>query len=208
MKKLFILAFSFCYSIAISQDISKEDLLKKDIDIVIEEIKFMYDYDQALREYTLFKTFDKSITDSIETLDSELTRKFIVDNKFKSDSLSNYIFKNYINHFDDLHTRKIIQMTKKYGFPSKERLEKYSLKELGEEFDPYILLVHAPKHYWEELKVLMQQELANGTINRCKYGHMLWHFNGRKDINDLLENGFEYVEDENGSRTLSAVDCD
>ncbi|WP_201309307.1 hypothetical protein [Flavobacterium sp. MK4S-17] len=122
--------------------------------------------------------------------------------------MSKYIFKNYINYFDDLHTKRIIQLTKKYGFPSRERLELYSQKEFGEEFNPYILMVHAPKVYWEELKVLMKQELLYGTIDRCKYGHLLWHFNGRKDVNDLLNNGFEYIVDENGTKTLSAVNCD
>ena len=208
MKKLFILAFTFCYSLAISQSLQIDSLLKADADLVIEEIKFMYDYDQALREYTIFKTFDKRKTDSIESLDSEVMRKFIAQNKFKSDTLSKYIFKKYINHFDDVHTNRIIQLTKKYGFPSKERLQLYSKKEFDEEFDPYILLVHAPKQYWEELKVLMKRELERGTIDRCKFGHLLWHFNGRKDINDLLNNGFEYVEDESGTKRLSAVNCD
>ncbi|MUV04317.1 hypothetical protein GN157_11410 [Flavobacterium rakeshii] len=208
MKKLFILAFIFYYSLTTAQSIAKDTLLKRDIDLVIEEVKFMYDYDQALREYTLFKTFDKSKTDSIENLESDLTRKYIVENKFKSDTLSKHIFKNYINHFDDLHTKRIIELTKKYGFPSKERLELYSQKELGDEFNPYILLVHAPKAYWEELKVLMKQELLDGTVDRCKYGHLLWHFNGRKDVNDLLNNGFEYIEDEDGTKRLSAVNCD
>ena len=87
MKKLFILAFTFCYSLAISQNLQIDSLLKADADLVIEEIKFMYDYDQALREYTIFKTFDKRKTDSIESLDSEVMRKFIAQNKFKTSKI-------------------------------------------------------------------------------------------------------------------------
>lgn len=208
MKKLFLLAIVFFSGHLVAQNSEKDKLLKRDVDIVIEEIRFMYDYDQALREYTLYKTFDKSKTDSIENLSPEFTRKFLTDNKFKSDTLTKYIFKNYINHFDDIHTNRIIKMTKMYGFPSKERLEKYSGKQLGEEFDPYILLVHAPKKYNNELKALIKQELLNGTIDKCKYGHLLWHFNGRKDVNDLLNNGFEYIVNENGVRTITAVNCD
>jgi hypothetical protein len=208
MKKLFVIVIVLFSNHLVAQNIEKDNLLKRDVELVIEEVKFMYDYDQALREYTLFKTFDKSKTDSIENLEPELTRKFVLANKFKSDTLSKHIFKTYINHFDELHTGKIIKMTKMYGFPSKKRLEKFSGKQLGEEFDPYILLVHAPKKYWEELKILMKQELADCNIDKCKYGHLLWHFNGRKDINDLLNNGFEYVVNEDGVKTLTAVDCD
>lgn len=210
MKNLFMITAMCICSIALAQKNSqnKDELLKADAEIVMEEITFMYDYDQALREYTLFKTFDKHKTDSIENLSPELLRNHIKEHNFKSDSLSKKLNRDYIVHFDDMHTTRIIELTKKYGFPSKERLERLSSKSFPEEVNPYILLVHAPKKHWETLKVLMNSELKNGNITRCEYGHLLWHFNGRKDINDMLNNGFEYVTNESGQRVLTATNCD
>ena len=51
---------------------------------------------------------------------------------------------------------------------------------------------------------LIKKELVEGRISRCVYGHMLWHFNGRKNMKDLLENGFEMIK-ENGMTRLKST---
>ena len=85
----------------------------------------------------------------------------------------------------------MIDITKKYGFPGVKRIRQYYDKEFADpEFSPYILLVHAPRRYWEELKELMKAELEEGRIDRCTYGHMLWQFTGRQSFQPLLDNGF------------------
>ncbi|ADQ78877.1 hypothetical protein Palpr_0721 [Paludibacter propionicigenes WB4] len=183
----------------------KDSLFKKDIVPLVEEMEFMYGYDQAMREYTIYQTFDKNVTDKIENLTDSLKEKEIDKRKFASDSLAYFIFKNYINPKDAVHTARIIEITKKYGFPSLERIRKYYKKDfIDPEFNPYILLVHAPKAYWIELKELTKKELVEGRISRCVYGHMLWHFNGRKNMKDLLENGFEMIK-ENGLTKLKST---
>lgn len=52
---------------AFSQNI-KEKAFEKDIVEFIEELEFMFGFDQTLREYTIYKTFDKSETNRIESL--------------------------------------------------------------------------------------------------------------------------------------------
>ena len=183
----------------------KDSLLQKDIVSLIEEMEFMYGYDQTLREYTIFKTFDKSETDRIENLPDSLRMAEMTKRKFESDSIGKLIWKKYINPKDAEHTERMIEITKKYGFPSLNRIKKYSDKEfIDPEFNPYILLVHAPQKYWNELKALMKNELESGRINKCTYGHLLWHCTGRKSFQPMLDNGYKMIE-ENGKTILKST---
>ena len=185
---------------------SKKDLLlQKNILSLVEEMEFMYGYDQTLREYTIFKTFNKSETDSLEKLPKSILKKEISKRQFESDSIGIHIWKNYITPKDSAHTKRMIEITKTYGFPSLKRIKKYYTKEfIDPEFNPYILLIHAPKKYWPELKILMKNEFDIGRINRCTYGHLLWHLTGRKSFKPMLENGYEMVE-KNNVKTLKST---
>ncbi len=209
-KTLFFVILFFNFSQIFAQiDVKQQnENFNKDIELLVEELKFMYDTDQALREYILFKTYNKAITDSIEKLPQEKVKEYIVSNNFKSDSLAKRINKEYILPIDILNTERFIELTKIYGFPSKSRIEKIYKKELDNEFNPYILIVHAPKKYWDELKVMIKKELENNRLSRCEYGHLLWHLNGRKNMQDMLDNGFKLVTNENGQQVITAFDCE
>ena len=207
---LFAVLFLTCLQ-SFAQDVDVEiqnEKFKEDIDLIVEELQFMYDTDQAMREYLLFKTYNKAVTDSIENLSQEKVQNFIIAHNYKSDSLSKRINEQYLFSIDKLNTKRIIELTKIYGFPSKSRIEKIYKKPLGEEFNPYILIVHAPKKYWEELKKIAKNELQNKHLNRCEYGHILWHLNGRKNFNDMLDNGFELITNEDGQKVLKAINCE
>ena len=183
----------------------KDSLLKRDIVSLVEEMEFMYGYDQTLREYTLFKTFDKSETDRIENLPDSLRIEEMSKRQFESDSIGILIWNKYISPKDAEHAERMIEITKMYGFPSLYRIKKFYANEfIDPEFNPYILLVHAPKKYWEELKILMKNELNDGTINKCTYGHLLWHVTGRKSFQPMLDNGYEMVV-ENGKTVLKST---
>lgn len=183
----------------------KDSLLKHDIVNLVEEMEFMYGYDQTMREYTIFKTFDKSETDRIENLPDSLRVKEMKKRKFESDSIGKLIWKKYINPMDAQHTERMIEITRKYGFPSIERIKKYYKKEFADpEFNPLIIFIHSPKKYWEELKELMLNEYKTGIINQCQYGYALWQFTGRKSFQPMLENGYQMVE-ENGKKILKST---
>ncbi|OEY71495.1 hypothetical protein [Salegentibacter salarius] len=139
-KILLITVFTFISLNFYSQS-NKEELLEKDIEKIVEEIKFMYHYDQATREYLHFQTFDKNITDSIESLSKEKRDNRINYTPVKSDSLKNKIWSNYINPMDQIHTERMIELTKKYGFPSAQRLKRFSKDSI--DFNPLILLIHS-----------------------------------------------------------------
>lgn len=206
MKHLLLFFLFLTTTLTFSQS-AKEDLFKQDVAALVEEMEFMYGYDQLLREYLIFKSFNKSETDSLEILPDSLRNVIIQDRKFVNDSLSSIVYRDYINPKDARHTARIIEITKKYGFPGTKRIRQYYDKEFSDpEFSPSILLVHAPKSYWEELKLLMKNELEEGRIDRCTYGHMLWHFTGRKSFQPLLDNGF-VMEEKNGRTNLKST-CD
>jgi hypothetical protein len=203
--KLKLLIFSILLSNTIYSQSAKDSLLQKDINVLVEEMEFMYGYDQTMREYTIFKTFDKSETDRIENLPDSLKFEEKKKRKFESDSIEKLIWKKYINPMDAEHTERMIEITKKYGFPSIERIKKYYKKEFVDaEFNPLIIFIHSPKKYWEELKELMLIEYKTGIINQCQYGYALWQFNGRKSFQPMLDNGFKMVE-ENGKKTLKST---
>ncbi len=204
MKSTLLVTFIFISSFTFSQT-SKESLFKNDINTIVEELEFMYGYDQTLREYTIYKTFDKSETNRIEKLPDSLRIVEIETRNFESDSIKIMIFNNYINPMDALHTERLIAITEKYGFPSLARIKKYYKKEFAdEEFNPLILFVHSPKKYREDLKELMFNEYKIGHINQCAYGYALWHFSGRKSFQPMLDNGFTMIE-ENGVQVLKST---
>lgn len=203
--KLKLLIFSILLCSSIYSQSAKDSLLQKDINVLVEEMEFMYGYDQTMREYTIYKTFNKSETDRIENLPDSLRIQEMIKRKFVSDSISKMIYKKYINPMDAEHTERMMEITKKYGFPSTERIRKYYKKEFVDpEFNPLIIFIHSPKKYWDELKELMLKEYQNGIINQCQYGYALWQFTGRQSLQPMLDNGFEMVE-ENGKTTLKST---
>lgn len=205
-KYILIFLFFTTTSLTFSQS-ARDEIFEQDLPALIEEMEFMYGYDQLLREYTIFKSFNKNETDSIELLNDSLRSAIVKDRQFINDTLNTFIFREYINPKDAIHTERMIAITKKYGFPGVERITKYYDKPFKDpEFSPYILLVHAPEPYWEELKLLMKKEMEKGRIDRCTYGHLLWHFTGRKSFQPLLDNGF-IMEIKDGRNNLRST-CD
>jgi hypothetical protein len=60
--------------------------------------------------------------------------------------------------------------------------------------------LHSPKNYWEELKVIMADELQENRIDTCSYGFFLWHVSGRNSWQPLLDNGYVMIEEDGVSR--------
>ena len=134
-------------------------------------------------------------------------RVTVVIDHLKKVKSKNLIWKKYIKPMDAEHTKRMIEITKKYGFPRVKRIKKFYNKDfIDPEFNPLIIFIHSPKKYWKELKILMLKEYKNGNINQCQYGYTLWQFTGRKNFQPMLDNGFEMVE-ENGKTTIKST-CD
>lgn len=204
MKINLILILLFAGNTIFAQT-GKDSLMKRDINEIVDELQFMYGYDQTMREYTIYKTFDRHKTDSIENLSDNLREVALKDLKFDNDTLVTMIWKKYINPKDTEHTERLIEITNKYGFPDLNKIKKYYKKKfIDPEFNPVIIFIHSPNKYWNELKVLIKNEYKTGNINQCTYGYLLWHFNGRGSIQPMLDNGWKFVE-KNGKKVLTST---
>ncbi|MFB9863375.1 hypothetical protein [Rufibacter immobilis] len=203
--RVLILVFLLISTGAVAQ--SKQDsLLIVDGSAIIQEMKLMWNYDQAVREYIQYQTFDKHKTDSIEALPAPVKER-ILDSLKLTKSYSNKVWDNYIIPFDHLHTKRMIEIIKKYGFPSNSRIEK--LLNYKMEFHTYMILLHSPKEYAQELIALVTTEHKNGNFpNKCLYGHLLWHLNGRSDMKYFLENGYVFEKQPDGQTTLVPKNCE
>ena len=123
--KLFSVLFLCFIALPSIAQQNKDSLLKQDVQFIFEELKFMFDYDQALRKYPMYKTFDTHVIDSIEKLPQTEIEKFKQENKIQSDTLDWLIHTNYIQPFDKIHTQRLLEITKKYGFPTVKRMNAY-----------------------------------------------------------------------------------
>ena len=204
--KLFFVLFLCLIALPSIAQQNKDSLLKQDVQFIYEELKFMYDYDQALRKYPMYKTFDTHVIDSIEKLPQTEIEKFKQEHKIQSDTLDWLIHTNYIQSFDKIHTQRLLEITKKYGFPTVKRMNSYLPVKIKGEFNPIVILLHSPKIFWEEAITLITNEFNIGNLDRCSYGYIMWHLHGRKDMSFLLNNGFK-MTNENGIQGVKAVDC-
>ncbi|WP_037320361.1 hypothetical protein [Salegentibacter sp. Hel_I_6] len=206
MNKILLITVFTLTSLNFYSQSNKDELLEKDIAGIVEEIKFMYHYDQATREYLHFQTFDKNITDSIESLSKEMRDNRSNFTPVNSDSLKNKIWNTYINPMDQIHTERMIEITQKYGFPSAQRLKKFSKDSI--DFNPLILLIHSPSRFSKELIEIAKYEKSKDRIKKCDFGYLLWHLKGRSDFQPMLDNGYEMAKNEDGTFSLKAVDCE
>ena len=191
----------------ITDSLSQDKLFEQKIDTIVEELKFYYEYDQALREYLIYKTFDKSVTDSIEDLENEKDRlNYIFQTNFKSD-LAKKIWKDFIHPSDDKFTERLIEISDSLGFPSLKRIKKYYGKELPEEFNPIIFFVHSRKKYWPKIKEVLTREKEKGNMGKCDYGYAMWHISGRKDNSFLDDHGIKYYANSKG-KAMVIMPCE
>jgi hypothetical protein len=195
MKILLIATILFCsINTVLAQD-EKDELFKQNIDSIMDELRFSYQYDQAMREYILYKTFDKSIIDSIETLDDPT--KYIFSHNFKTDK-EKRIWQEFIHPADDRFTQLMIDLSNVYGYPSLKRIKKHYGGIIPSEFNPTVLMVHSRKKYWSEINEMVEREYKNGNMGRCDYGYIKWHISGRKKNSFLEDNGIKFGAGDNG----------
>lgn len=194
IKKLFLFCIcitSFLNSFTLFAQAEKDSLLKRDVVQVIEELQYMYHLDQETRNY-LEKMKNGN---SDEAPEQEFS-------KAGTDS----IWAHIISPLDSIKTARIMVLIEKYGFPSVDRLEKFSGRDL--EFNPQILLIHAPFSFSEELIPIAEREYNFGNFrSKCEYGYLLWHLHGRKDFKYMLENGYKMETQDDGTFKLIAT-CD
>lgn len=146
---------------------NKYHLSKHEIKLLNKEIDEMYEKDQTTRRYF-------GVIDSIYGLDKDsrflsynlkeemLGQKYI---KYKKEIDSLWVV---INKIDNKNTPKLIEITKRHGFPSNQRLGVYKAK-------AYFLFVHAPQEYFDEINSLIDKEYKEGRIDEYQMSYIFWH---------------------------------
>ncbi len=73
---------------------------------------------------------------------------------------------------DASNTKKLIQLTKKYGFPGMHRLK-------AKKASAYFIFVHSPQKYHSKIASLISSEYELGRISEYEKEYIFWHLKGR-----------------------------
>ena len=149
---------------------SKYHLDEKELKILNSEIDLMYENDQSTRLYfdKIDSIFGIDKRNNLEMHKSSSQKSFLGEEKyqaykFKSDSLW-----KVIHQIDEYNTRRLIEITEKYGFPSNQRLNVKKSK-------AYFLFVHSSSKYFERINTLIEKEFDEGRISEYCKEYIFWH---------------------------------
>jgi hypothetical protein len=93
-------------------------------------------------------------------------------NKHKKDS----IFK-IMDSIDNRNTLKLMEITKKYGFPNVTRI--------GKPIPAWVIFQHTPKFHSVDVEILIDKEYKCLRIPEMEYKMLKWHLNGRKSTPNI-----------------------
>jgi hypothetical protein len=163
--KIFLLLFLFISPAVYSQS-AKEELFKRDLAAVVEEMELIYEYDELLQSYARFRILDKSNIERTENLPDSMHLLESYNRQLGGGDLSRENFRKKIERKEEEHTARMIAIIKKYGFPSIKRISQYTDQEFRNPyFSPFVLLQNAPRRYWKKIKSLMRKEYKSGRIS-------------------------------------------
>ncbi len=73
---------------------------------------------------------------------------------------------------DNENTERLIDIVKTRGYPNKENSPC--------EVFPGGVFIHSQKKYWDEIRILAEQEFKEKRMSESEYNFILYHINGRK----------------------------
>lgn len=142
----FLFLFTSCSTSSL-----KDRRLKKDREILISELTLMYKEDQERRKYLM------SLKNNKEQY------------KIAYDSIKPIQLK-----IDENNTKRLIEITRKYGFPNIDRL--------GAPLPLWLIFQHTPEKYNAEVKRLLKTEVKEKRFPVGEFKMISWHLDGRKGI--------------------------
>ena len=176
MNFKFILYSSFFLLVSFSCSSIKKSLNKGDRTFLNKTIDSMYVIDQNIRYAT-------SEIDSIYKVDRKSNGKYLFERE-KKEKLGNKYFEykklqdsvlSMRKKIDSLNTEKLLFITKKYGFPSKDRLR-------AKKASAYLIFVHSHRDYYLTIKNLINSEYKAKRISEYEKAYIFWHLNGRNQM--------------------------
>lgn len=155
---------------------NKYDLSTSEIEFLIKETDEMHESDQGIRhEFTKLDVdygVDRESNGSFLSFKDkkEILGKEYAEYRRKGDSL-----RDVMHSIDEVNTKKLLALTKKYGFPSKERLGTYKAS-------AYFIFVHSDRQYFDEIRTLINQEYEEKRISEYERAYIFWHLDGRNGM--------------------------
>lgn len=78
------------------------------------------------------------------------------------------------NDIDDYNTRRFIQIVKEHGFVDSSNS---NIKSVA----TYAIFMHSAEKYWEEIRLLIDDEKRKGNMSKSAHGIITWHIKGRPE---------------------------
>ncbi len=94
------------------------------------------------------------------------------------DTLKRHYYKQEIsrlntaqNLIDDINVKELISITKKYGYPSNERL--------NQNLNVRLIFMHADRKDFKQIEKVVRAEVRKGRMSDKDCGYIYWHLDGR-----------------------------
>lgn len=175
MKKA-LLIFIYMFAFSGYSQAEKDSLLAKDYSEVYKKLKFMhYLEDTVLNLYTMDEYEGIAVE---KTFQYYLKKNIIANNPVTSIDVLKYLevyvqkdipsdSKSFIRKANNANAKSLIEITEKYGYPSKERITKY----VGFYDLPSLSINFAIRknRYFNDLKKLLKKEVKKGNMKKSEY---------------------------------------
>lgn len=149
---------------------SKFNLNTNELKILNSEIDLMYENDQSTRLYfdKIDSIFGIDKKKNLEMYKANYLKSFLGDEKFQAYKFKNDSLWEVIHRIDEYNTKRLIEITEKYGFPSNQRLNVKTAK-------AYFLFVHSSSKYFDRINALIEKEYEKGRISEYCKEYIFWN---------------------------------
>lgn len=171
---LVFLTVGLFYSCKEKQMNREKKLNRKEL---IAEVKELYFNDQKYRR--MLGVFNKDCKSSDST---NIPPVFSGD---KETRLAYQVFyKDVRGTQDRKNTKKLIEITEKYGFPG--------MKHLHHDIPVFLVFVHSDKEDFEKIRNLIKNEFEAGRVSKFEKDYIFWHLNGRNGLTPPIPHPINY----------------
>src|SRR5699024_7115102 len=160
---LFSFLLLFCFQPAQAQKVNRDTLNRQALSQLIETSKVLYYKDQEFRR--LSSVFQQLKSDCTTNINPYTTNNDTIRLAFR------LLWEDFALPQDIENTKRLIKITKKYGFPG--------MKRLGHDTPVFMVFVHTPKEYEERVRKLIEKEYKAGRISKYGRDYVIWNLNGR-----------------------------
>jgi len=183
-RRCFVLVFcvflAFCQEAAQSDTETQNRLFEQDAPKILAEIKEMLYQDQSIRRLEQYGTSDTLVIDSIEnalvTAGIDLDSLYVNNNTLFTTARFKDSIAQLRNLQDERHTKRLVELISKYGYPSGKRIDSSS------NIDPLLILHHPSLKYKDTLLALLTKELKAKRLDTFNYELIKWDLGGRQGL--------------------------